>query len=67
MNDLFPTEEPPLTELELYKELGELTRNRDRWEAAIPQVSALLTHESNRVVRIHCLGAIRAAGGLHKE
>ena len=78
-----------MTEAELYKELGTLTRNKDAWKENIPYVASLLASESvkikakalwllgemellheisqtdsNRVVRIHCLGAIRAAAAM---
>ena len=35
-----------MTEAELYKELGVLTKEKDRWEESIPYVSSLLTHDS---------------------
>ncbi|MBO7358437.1 MAG: HEAT repeat domain-containing protein [Clostridia bacterium] len=38
-----------MTETELYRELGALTKARDRWEESIPYVSALLAHESVRI------------------
>jgi HEAT repeat protein len=38
-----------MTEPELYKELGALTKNRDQWEANIPYVLSLLTSESIRI------------------
>ena len=38
-----------MNEAELYRALGALTRDRDRWEAAIPWVSALLSHESVKI------------------
>ena len=37
------------TESELYKELGTLTKNKDRWEANIPYVSSLLADDSIRI------------------
>lgn len=39
-----------MTESELYKELGILTKERDRWEESIPYVSSLLTHESVQIL-----------------
>ena len=39
-----------MTEAELYKELGLLNRDKDRWKEAIPYVSSLLSHDS---VKIH--------------
>ena len=33
----------------LYRELGVLTRDRDKWKTQIPYVSSLLTHESDRI------------------
>ena len=38
-----------MIESELYKELGELTRNKDRWEESIPYISSLLSHDSVRI------------------
>lgn len=35
-----------MTESELYKELGTLTKEKDRWEESIPYVSSLLIHDS---------------------
>ena len=38
-----------MNESELYKELGILTKERDRWEESIPYVSSQLTHESIKI------------------
>ena len=38
-----------MTETELYKELGALTKDKDRWQESIPYVSSLLTHDSVRI------------------
>ena len=38
-----------LSDSELYKELGILTKDRDRWEESIPYVSSLLNHESEKI------------------
>ena len=38
-----------LSEPELYKELGILTKDRDKWEESIPYISSLLTHESVKI------------------
>ena len=38
-----------MTESELYKELGTLTKNRDQWEENIPYVLSLLASESVRI------------------
>lgn len=38
-----------MTESELYKALGALTRDRARWESAIPDVASLLTGESVKI------------------
>ena len=35
-----------LKEAELYKELGKLTKEKDKWKDNIPYVSSLLKHES---------------------
>ena len=38
-----------MTESELYKELGTLTDDKDKWEESIPYVSSLLTHDSVKI------------------
>ena len=38
-----------MSESELYKELGVLTKDRDRWKERIPYVSSLLAHESVKI------------------
>ena len=38
-----------MTETELYKELGMLTKDKDRWEESAPFVSSLLAHESVKI------------------
>ena len=38
-----------MTESELYKELGALTKEKDRWEESIPYVSSLLNHNSVKI------------------
>jgi len=38
-----------VTESDLYKELGALTRDRAQWEAAIPRVASLLAGESLKI------------------
>ena len=38
-----------MTEAELYKELGALTKEKDRWEESIPYVSSLLNHNSVKI------------------
>jgi len=38
-----------LNESELYKELGALTKEKDRWQESIPYVSSLLTHDSVKI------------------
>ena len=38
-----------MNESELYKELGSLTRNREKWEESIPYIAALLSHESIKI------------------
>ena len=38
-----------MNELELYKELGSLTKNRDSWEESIPYICSLLSHESVKI------------------
>ena len=38
-----------MNETELYKELGILTKDKERWEESIPYVSSLLSHESVKI------------------
>ena len=38
-----------MNEAELYKELGTLTKDKDKWNDNIPYVSSLLTHESVKI------------------
>ncbi|MBQ6374919.1 MAG: HEAT repeat domain-containing protein [Clostridia bacterium] len=38
-----------MTESELYKELGTLTKDKGRWEESIPYVSSLLAHDSLKI------------------
>lgn len=38
-----------MNESELYKELGMLTKEKDKWEENIPHVSSLLNHESEKI------------------
>lgn len=38
-----------MDETNLYKELGELTKDKSKWEKSIPQVSALLAHKSVKI------------------
>ena len=38
-----------MTESELYRELGALTKDKARWEAGIPYVSSLLAAESTKI------------------
>ena len=38
-----------MNESELYKELGILTKEKDKWEESIPYVSSLLNHDSVKI------------------
>lgn len=49
-----------MTESELYKNLGTLTKGKDQWEENIAEI------DSNRVVNIHCFGG-REGGGKRKK
>lgn len=49
-----------MTESELYKNLGTLTKGKDQWEENIAEI------DSNRVVNIHCFAAVKAAGNEKK-
>ena len=44
-----PEGDAGLTESELYRALGALTKDKGRWEERIPYVSSLLTHESVKI------------------
>ena len=45
-----------MAESELYKELGILTKDKDRWKESIPYVSSLLTHDSVKIqAKVLCL------------
>ena len=48
--------EMDMNESELYKELGILTKDKSKWEKNLQEMA----ENSNRVVRIHSLGAIKA-------
>ena len=53
-----------MTESELYKELGALTRDRDRWEENIPYLSSLLSHRSVKI-RAKALWLLGESGLLY--
>ena len=38
-----------MRESDLYKELGKLTKDRDRWKENVPYVSSLLSYESEKI------------------
>ncbi|MCR5766322.1 MAG: HEAT repeat domain-containing protein [Treponema sp.] len=38
-----------MTEAELYKKLGELTKNKSKWEQSIPEIAELLNSESQKI------------------
>ena len=38
-----------MNESELYKELGALTKTKDKWKESIPYVSSLLNHKSEKI------------------
>ena len=38
-----------MSESEIYKELGTLTKDKDRWEESIPYVASLLSHDSEKI------------------
>ena len=38
-----------MTETELYRELGALTKHRENWEASIPYVASLLALDSVKI------------------
>ena len=55
-----------MTESELYKELGALTRDRARWEAAIPRVASLLVGDSLKI-RAKALWLLGEMGLKHPD
>ena len=50
-----------MNEAELYKELGVLTKDRDRWEESIPYLASLLSHDSVKI-RAKALWLLGEAG-----
>jgi hypothetical protein len=38
-----------MNETELYKELGNLTKNKEQWEKRIPYISSLLAYDSEKI------------------
>ncbi len=38
-----------MNDKELYKELGVLTKEKDRWQESVPYLSSLLAHESEKI------------------
>lgn len=50
-----------MTESELYKNLGTLTKGKDQWEENIAEI------DSNRVVNIHYFGAVKATKTAKKH
>lgn len=38
-----------MNKTELYKELGILTKDKERWEESIPYIASLLSHESVKI------------------
>ena len=55
-----------MTEPELYKELGALTKNKDEWEGKIPYAALLLSHESVRI-RAKALWLLGEMGLKHPQ
>jgi len=55
-----------LNETELYKELGVLTKNKDKWKESIPYVSSLLKCDSVKI-RAKALWLIGEMGLLYPE
>lgn len=53
-------------ETELYKELGQLTKDKTRWRENIPYASSLLSHESVRI-RAKALWLLGEMGLAHPE
>ena len=38
-----------MSESELYKELGALTKDKAKWKESLPYVASLLAHESSKI------------------
>ncbi|MBQ6505242.1 MAG: hypothetical protein IJI57_15145 [Flexilinea sp.] len=55
-----------MTESELYKELGVLTKNKEQWEAGIPHVSSLLGIDSVKI-RAKALWLLGEMGLLYPD
>ena len=55
-----------MSESELYKELGQLTKNKAKWEESIPYVSSLLSHESVKI-RAKALWLLGEMGLAHPQ
>ena len=53
-------------ETELYSELGQLTKDKSRWEEKIPYVSSLLSHDSVKI-RAKALWLLGEMGLAHPE
>ena len=53
-------------EVELYRELGQLTKDKSRWEEKIPYVSSLLSHDSVKI-RAKALWLLGEMGLAHPE
>ena len=53
-------------ESELYRELGQLTKDKARWEESIPYVSSLLSHESVKI-RAKALWLLGEMGLAHPQ
>ena len=53
-------------ETELYRELGQLTKDKSRWEEKIPYVSSLLSHDSVKV-KAKALWLLGEMGLAHPE
>lgn len=55
-----------LGEVELYRELGQLTKDKSKWEESIPYVSVLLSHESVKI-QAKALWLLGEMGLAHPE
>ena len=53
-------------EVELYRELGQLTKDKSRWEEKTPYVSSLLSHDSVKI-RAKALWLLGEMGLAHPE
>ncbi len=55
-----------MSESELYKELGALTKDKAKWKESLPYVASLLAHESSKI-QAKALWLMGEMGLLHPQ